>query len=128
MQLIIKIFQSVAPTIVLIVGVLRNFIDQEEILKMAKVTLDEALKRENSESLNRIANALEALIRLLEEEAEMNKYKITLHTLIESKWEVDAKDKKDARKLFAQGEGIFAEDKEKLLNTSIKSIEEVTDE
>jgi|TARA_R100000479_G_scaffold174845_1_gene124168 hypothetical protein len=70
MQLIIKIFQSVAPTIVLIVGVLRNFIDQEEILKMAKVTLDEALKRENSESLNRIANALEALIRLLEEEAE----------------------------------------------------------
>ena len=40
---------------------------------MAKVTLDEALKRENSESLNRIANALEALIRLLEEEAERYK-------------------------------------------------------
>ena len=58
----------------------------------------------------------------------MSKYIITLHTLIESKWEVDAKDKKDARKLFAQGEGIFAEDKEKLLNTSIKSIEEVNDE
>ena len=58
----------------------------------------------------------------------MSKYKITLHTLIESKWEVDAKDKKDARKLFAEGEGIFAEDKEKLLNTSIKSIEEITDE
>lgn len=65
-----KTFQSVAPTIVLIVGVLQKFIDQEEMLKMAKVTLDEALKRENSESLNRIANALEALIRLLEEEAE----------------------------------------------------------
>ena len=58
----------------------------------------------------------------------MSKYIITLHTLIESKWEVNAKDKKDARKLFAEGEGIFAEDKEKLLNTSIKSIEEITDE
>jgi len=58
----------------------------------------------------------------------MSKYIITLHTLIESKWEVNAKDKKDARKLFAQGEGIFTDDKEKLLNTSIKSIEETTDE
>ena len=58
----------------------------------------------------------------------MIKYKITLHTLIESKWEVNAKDKKHARKLFAQGEGSFSGDKEKLLNTSIKSIEEITDE
>ena len=58
----------------------------------------------------------------------MSKYIITLHTLIESKWEVNAKDKKDARKLFAEGEGVFTGDKEELLNTSIKSIVEVSDE
>ena len=58
----------------------------------------------------------------------MSKYIITLHTLIESKWEVDAKDKKDARKVFAEGEGVFTGDKEELLNTSIKSIEEITND
>ena len=59
----------------------------------------------------------------------MSKHIITLHTLIESKWEINnAKDKKDARKLFAEGEGVFTGDKEELLNTSIKSIVEVSDE
>ena len=65
-----KTFQSVAPTIVLIVGVLRNFIDQEEILKMTNERLEEALKRENNYNLDRIANALENLLRLLEDEAQ----------------------------------------------------------
>ena len=37
---------------------------------MAKVTLDEALKRENNYNLDRIANALENLLRLLEDEAQ----------------------------------------------------------
>ena len=65
-----KIFQSVAPTIVIIVGVLQKFIDQEETLKMTNERLEEALKRENNYNLNRIANALENLLRLLEDESK----------------------------------------------------------
>jgi|TARA_R100001224_G_scaffold92929_1_gene62266 hypothetical protein len=65
-----KTFQSVAPTIVLIVGVLRKFIDQERIVKMSNERLEEALKRENNYNLDRIANALENLLRLLEDESK----------------------------------------------------------
>tara|TARA_R100001015_G_C4524445_1_gene92570 strand:- start:212 stop:427 length:216 start_codon:yes stop_codon:yes gene_type:complete len=65
-----KTFQSVAPTIVLIVGVLRKFIYQERIVKMSNERLEEALKRENNYNLDRIANALENLLRLLEDESK----------------------------------------------------------